>query len=168
MFLARCHALPRTHRCCLCFVWCGVVRLGVRKTPACVDSKRLRVCVQASVCARKTRACAENLEEDEIDPPIHTEYFHAGEANTLIFIVDETISSVPSSFSQEPLGTWSCHLTARHGVQLFADVSVTLHVAQERSVSSTIALRAPTVIGALTTVVEYTSPALGGTFYSNR
>ena len=30
---------------------CGVVRLGMRKTPPCVDSKRLLVCVQdASVC----------------------------------------------------------------------------------------------------------------------
>ena len=44
-----------------CFVWCGVVRLGMRKTPPCVDSKRLRVCVQdASVCNWKTRACVEH------------------------------------------------------------------------------------------------------------
>ena len=39
-----------------CVVWCGVVlcgvvRLGMRKTPPCVDSKRLRVCVQdAGMC----------------------------------------------------------------------------------------------------------------------
>ena len=39
-----------------CFVWCGVVRLAMRKTPPCVDSKRIRVCVQdASVCTGKTR-----------------------------------------------------------------------------------------------------------------
>ena len=39
-------------------VLCGVVRLDMRKTPPCVDSKRLRVCVQdASVCTGKTPAC---------------------------------------------------------------------------------------------------------------
>ena len=32
------------------------------------------------------------------------------------------------------LETRSCQLTARHGVQLFADVEVTLHVALERNV----------------------------------
>ena len=42
-------------------------------------------------------------------------------------------SPVPSSWSQESRGTWSCHLTARHGVQLFADVNVTLHVVLESS-----------------------------------
>ena len=36
--------------------------------------------------------------------------------------------------SQKSLETRSCHLTARHGVQLFADVDVTLHVALDRSV----------------------------------
>ena len=40
--------------------------------------------------------------------------------------------AVPSSCSPKSLGTWSCHLTARHGAQLFADVNVTLHVALER------------------------------------
>ena len=44
------------------------------------------------------------------------------------------MSSVPSSSSQKFLGTWSCDLTARHGVQLIADVHVTLHYALERSV----------------------------------
>ena len=35
---------------CVCGVWC-VARLGTRKTPVCVDSKRLRVHVQdVSVC----------------------------------------------------------------------------------------------------------------------
>ena len=44
-----------------CVVLCGVVRLGMRKTPPCVDSKRLRVCVQdASVCTGKTPACVEH------------------------------------------------------------------------------------------------------------
>ena len=43
--------------CGVCGV-CGVVRLGMRKTPPCVDSKCLRVCVQdASVCTGKTPAC---------------------------------------------------------------------------------------------------------------
>ena len=37
--------------CICCVVLCGVVRLGMRKTPLCADAKRLRVCVQdASVC----------------------------------------------------------------------------------------------------------------------
>ena len=41
-----------------CVVLCGVVRLGMRKTPPCVDSKRLRVCVQdTSVCAGKMPSC---------------------------------------------------------------------------------------------------------------
>ena len=44
---------------------CGVVRLGMRKTPPCVDSKRLRVCVQdASVCTWKTRACVRSSTGD--------------------------------------------------------------------------------------------------------
>ena len=30
----------------------------------------------------------EKTEKDKIDPPIHAGYFHTGEANTLIFIVD--------------------------------------------------------------------------------
>ena len=30
----------------------------------------------------------ENTEKDKTDPPIHTGYFHTGEANTSIFIVD--------------------------------------------------------------------------------
>ena len=30
----------------------------------------------------------ENTEKDKIDPPILSVYFHTGEANTLIFIVD--------------------------------------------------------------------------------
>ena len=43
-------------------LWCGVVRLAMRKTPPCVDSKRLRVCVQdASVCTGKTPACVEHV-----------------------------------------------------------------------------------------------------------
>ena len=49
---------------CMCGVWCGVVLfcvvwlLGMRKNPPCVDSKRLRECVQdASVCTGKTPAC---------------------------------------------------------------------------------------------------------------
>ena len=47
--------------CCVFCWWCGVVRLGMRKTSPCVDSKRLRVCVQdASVCTGKTPACAEH------------------------------------------------------------------------------------------------------------
>ena len=43
-----------------CFVLCGVVRLGMRKTPSmCEDSRSLRVCVQdASVCTGKTPACS--------------------------------------------------------------------------------------------------------------
>ena len=56
--------------CCGCGVyvvlWCGVVlfcvvRCGLAcgKPPPCVDSKRLRVCVQdASVCTGKTPACS--------------------------------------------------------------------------------------------------------------
>ena len=40
---------------CVWCVWC-VVRLGMQKTPPCVDSKRLRVCVQdASVCTTHGR-----------------------------------------------------------------------------------------------------------------
>ena len=40
-------------------------------------------------------------------------------------------SPVPSSWSQESRGTWSCHLTGRHGLQLSADVNVTLRVPLE-------------------------------------
>ena len=41
-----------------CVVWCG---LACGKTPPCVRSKRLRVCVQdASVCTGKTPACVEH------------------------------------------------------------------------------------------------------------
>ena len=32
--------------CVVCVCVCGVVRLGMRNTPPCVDSKRLRVCVE--------------------------------------------------------------------------------------------------------------------------
>ena len=47
--------------CCVFCWWCGVVRLGMRKTSPCADSKRLRVCVQdASVCNGKTPACVEH------------------------------------------------------------------------------------------------------------
>ena len=48
--------------CVYVVLWCcGVVRLGMRKTHPCVDSKRLRVCVQdASVCTQKTSACVEH------------------------------------------------------------------------------------------------------------
>ena len=92
------------------------------------------------VLRRSRSTSAEILEEDKIDLPIFTGYFHTSEANTLIFIGDETMSSVPSSCSQKSLGTWSCHLTARHGAQLFADVNVTLHVVLERSVVESAAL----------------------------
>ena len=48
--------------CGVCGV-CGVVRLGMRKNSPCVDSKRIRVCVQdASVCAGKTPACIEHAD----------------------------------------------------------------------------------------------------------
>ena len=53
--------------CCVfcrwCVVWFGVVygAAWLRKTCPCVDSKRLRVCVQdASVCTGKTPACVEH------------------------------------------------------------------------------------------------------------
>ena len=78
---------------------------------------------------------SENSEEDKIDPPIHTGYFYGDEANTLTFIVDlEATPSVPLSCSQKFLATWSCHSTARHGVEIFAGVNAALHVALERSV----------------------------------
>ena len=38
------------------------------------------------------------------------------------------------SCSQQSLGTWSCHLIARHGVHFIAGVNVALYVALERSV----------------------------------
>ena len=45
-----------------CVVLCGVVRLGMRKTPPCVDSKRLRVYVQhVPVCTGKTPACSTHV-----------------------------------------------------------------------------------------------------------
>ena len=54
----------------VCVVCVCVVRLGMRKTPPCVDSKRLRVCVQdASVCTGKTPACVEHADVF----PVHTE-----------------------------------------------------------------------------------------------
>ena len=78
---------------------------------------------------------AENSEEDKIDPPIHTVYFHTSEANTLRFIVDgDNARRFLCHALKKSLGTLSCHLTARHGVQLCADVNVALHVALERSV----------------------------------
>ena len=54
--------------CWWCVVWCGVVLfcvvwcgLACGKLPPCVDSKRLRVCVQdAAVCGGKTPACSKH------------------------------------------------------------------------------------------------------------
>ena len=44
---------------CVCGVW-RVARLGTRKTPVCLDEKRLRVYVQdVSVCTSKTPACVQ-------------------------------------------------------------------------------------------------------------
>ena len=69
---------------------------------------------------------AEETEKDKIDPPIHTGYFHTGEANTLNFIVDG--SNVVNSFvcAQKSLKTMSCHLTTRHGVQILAEINVAI------------------------------------------
>ena len=38
------------------------------------------------------------------------------------------------SCAHRSLGKWSCHLRARHDVQILADVNVTLHKLKERSV----------------------------------
>ena len=47
---------------CGCCVVCGLARLGTRKTPPCVGSKRLCVPVQsASVCGGKTPACVVHI-----------------------------------------------------------------------------------------------------------
>ena len=75
-----------------------------------------------------------NSKEDKLDPPIHTEYFHTGETTTLNFIVDGDNAVNSLSCSQKSLGTWSCHVMARHGVHFIADVNVALNVALDRSV----------------------------------
>ena len=57
--------------CTLCcgVVWCGGAACHA-ENPPCVDSKRLRVCVQdASVCTGKTSACVEHAGVF----PVHTE-----------------------------------------------------------------------------------------------
>ena len=38
---------------------------------------------------------------------------------------------LPYSFVMRTNEIWSRYLTARHGVQLFADVNITLHIAPE-------------------------------------
>ena len=70
----------------------------------------------------------ECAKRNKIDPPIHTGYFHIGEANTLIFIVDEATPSILSSYAQR--STWQHDMN----VQILADCNVTLHYIVDRSV----------------------------------
>ena len=72
--------------------------------------------------------------EDKMDSPIHTNYIQSGGATTLIIIVDGadavgsfvTCSTVPWNTAVPPDG--------KKIARILADVSVTFHVEQERSV----------------------------------
>ena len=66
---------------------------------------------------------------------MQTKYFHSGEAVTVTIIVNGT--NVVSSFVKLlriSLGKLSCRLTARHGLQILAEINVALHQAVETSV----------------------------------
>ena len=69
------------------------------------------------------------LRENKKNPPIHTGYFHTGEANTLIFSVDGGKPTVTLSCAQKCLQTWSCPLHV-----MASEINVALHQAVEKSV----------------------------------
>ena len=75
----------------------------------------------------------ECAEKNKIGSPIHTGYFHIGEANTLIFIVDG--GNTVSSFVMDPLEHGRATGQHDRNVQIQADVKVTLHDVVERSVA---------------------------------
>ena len=87
------------------------------------------------VLALRNPRLLECAKRKKIDPLIHTGYFHTGEANTLIFIVDggKTVNSFVMC-SKDPLehgrATWQHDMN----VQILADVNVTLQDVVERSV----------------------------------
>ena len=62
---------------------------------------------------------------DKIDPPIHTESEQPPRPSSWM-----KQCRLFLRHAQKSLGTWSCDLTARHGVQCIADVNVTFHVAR--------------------------------------
>ena len=101
------------------------------------QSPREKNCCTRNVARQNGELICEKIWEDKMlkNLKVHNEYFHSGGATT--FDLHRGWSqkpSVPLSCSRKSLGTWSCHLTARHGVQLVADVNVALHVALERGV----------------------------------
>ena len=79
--------------CCVFCWWCGVVRLGMRKTSPCVDSKRLRVCVQdASVCTGQTPAWTTHAGVFSV----HTERFESTHGGAFRLLSLSLLSVCPS------------------------------------------------------------------------
>ena len=77
-----------------------------------------------------------------MDPPIRTGYCLSGGAITLISLWLEATPSIPVSCSIKSLGTWWCHWQHDFGVQIQADVNVTLHDVLGRSVVDSAGLNA--------------------------
>ena len=79
------------------------------------------------------RKCANTTVDDEGRDSSHSPF--EVHINTLILIVDGVNAVSYFVMRSKILKTWSCHLRARHGVHILAEINVALRDVLERSVT---------------------------------